>query len=269
MELTGRDIHEKQFHDAWRGYNQSEVDDFLDKVAEAVDRLQRENDDLRQRMQELDQAVAASRDTEEMLKKTLITAQRAAEEAIANAKQHAAELVAEAEERAGRMDTEARERLGQAAEEARRKNAELERTASERRRDLDARIEKLHALEADVRQRLKAFFDQQLRALETLSPAEATRGGPPEAGRAQPPAARPAAQPADARPHATPSVQPAQTQPGQTQSPWGTDPSQGPPGGSAGSPTSPVFEVVETADAQESEEEKSRRGVRDLFFRNQ
>lgn len=54
MDLTPRSIQEKQFHDQWRGYNQAEVDDFLDRVAETLDRVQRENQDLRDRIQELD-----------------------------------------------------------------------------------------------------------------------------------------------------------------------------------------------------------------------
>ncbi len=54
MDLTARDIHEKQFHDAWRGYNQEEVDDFLDKVAEVVDLLQRENVAVLGRVRELE-----------------------------------------------------------------------------------------------------------------------------------------------------------------------------------------------------------------------
>ena len=38
MDVSARNIHEKQFHDAWRGYSQEEVDDFLDRVAETLDR---------------------------------------------------------------------------------------------------------------------------------------------------------------------------------------------------------------------------------------
>src|SRR3712207_4638561 len=99
MDLTARDIHEKQFHDSWRGYNQEEVDEFLDRIADVVDRLQRENSALHARITELDHAVATSRDTEEMLKKTLVTAQQAAEEAIASARAKAEALIQEAEER--------------------------------------------------------------------------------------------------------------------------------------------------------------------------
>lgn len=168
MDLSARDIHDKQFHDAWRGYNQEEVDDFLDRVAASLDRLQRENRALNDRIRELDQAVAASRDTEEMLKKTLVTAQRAAEEAIATAKAKAEQMIGEAEEKARR-----------AREEAARKNSELEQQHEARRRDLDREIERLRTFERDLRDKLKSFLETQQRNLEGLGSAEPPRVAPP------------------------------------------------------------------------------------------
>ena len=159
MELEASHIHEKQFHDAWRGYNQEEVDDFLDEVAEMVDRLQRENRSLRQRVAELDETVATSRNAEAMLKKTLVSAQQAAEEAIAVAKRKAEQLIREAEERAKR-----------AAEESSRRSAESEREHATRKRSLDADIERLRTFEGDLRARLKAFLEQQQRVLDELEP---------------------------------------------------------------------------------------------------
>ncbi|MGI8774314.1 MAG: DivIVA domain-containing protein [Actinomycetota bacterium] len=177
MELGARDVNEKQFNDAWRGYNQAEVDDFLDRVAEVLDRLQRENDALRNRMGELDQAVAASRNTEEMLKKTLVTAQRAAEEAIATAKSKAEQVIGEAEKRAA-----------QAEADASRRNVEAQRVHAERKRELDLQIDRLKAYETDLKQKLKGFLEQQLRSLDTLG-----SGAPPPS--VQRGSARPAAQP--------------------------------------------------------------------------
>lgn len=168
MDLTARDIHEKQFHDAWRGYNQEEVDDFLDRVAEVLDRVQRENAALQTRVNELDSAVAASRDTEEMLKKTLVSAQQAAEEAISTAKAKASDLITEAEERARRSIDEANERVQNAEAEARRKTLEAEREHERRRTELDANIERLQGLENELKNRIKGFLDQQAQALQGL-----------------------------------------------------------------------------------------------------
>jgi cell division initiation protein len=303
--MSARNIQEKQFHDQWRGYNQAEVDDFLDRVAETVDRLNRENADLHSRITELDQAVAASRDTEEMLKKTLVTAQRAAEEAIAKAKAKAEELVNDAEQRVRQTETEAQERMSTAEADANRRSSEAEaearrklteaegearrmlsdaeRDSDARRRELEEHISKLRSYEADIKQRLKAFLEQQGRALESLIEAPPPAVGPAPAAAASQPTAE------DFAPHhAEPEYETRETTP-----PWGAG------AGAFGGPQSPEYEaeesdeewgegdaadvsepraegdsVFEVPDDGEGEDDESgedvgRRGVRDLFFRHQ
>jgi cell division initiation protein len=168
MDLTAQHVLQKQFHDAWRGYNQEEVDDFLDRIAETLTRLERENAALHGRLRELDHMVETSRSTEEMLKKTLVTAQKAAEEAIATARTKAERLVAEAEERARRANDELKTRVATAEDEVRRKTAEVEREQEARKREMQASVDKLESFEGDIKRRLKAFLEQQLKALDAL-----------------------------------------------------------------------------------------------------
>ncbi len=176
MDVTSQEIQEKQFHDAWRGYRQEEVDDFLDQISEALDRALRENAALKERNHELGQAVATARDTEEMLKKTLVTAQRAAEEAIASAQAKADVIVADAEERAGRLGAELEERKHNADAEIESAMEAAEKENEQKRRELDGTIERLEAYEGELRLRLKTFLEQQLEALNVLSERKATRG---------------------------------------------------------------------------------------------
>jgi cell division initiation protein len=203
MEISAREIHEKQFHDAWRGYSQEEVDDFLDRVAESVDRLFRENVALHQRVKDLDQTVATGRETEDMLKKTLVTAQKAAEEAIAAARAKAEQLISEAEQRVAKANEEARVRMSSLEEDLRRKTLEADREHASHKRDLDTQIERLRAFEIELKQRLKTFLEQQLRSLDTLATdAKAARPSPGQ------PATQPGApqtHPTHQRLHATPS----------------------------------------------------------------
>jgi cell division initiation protein len=191
MELGPREIHEKQFHDAWRGYNQEEVDDFLDRVAEAVDRLCRENDSLRKRISDLDQVVAHARETESMLKKTLVSAQKAAEDSLTTAKTRAEKLITEAEERVKRANEEARERVKASEEEARervktateearervkaaeeeaqRKAAEAKEKHDVKTKQLDSSIERLVAYEAELKQNLRSFLKKSIKTLDELN----------------------------------------------------------------------------------------------------
>jgi DivIVA domain-containing protein len=64
MPLTPADVHNVAFSKppiGKRGYNEDEVDAFLDLVEAELTRLIEENTDLRQRVQELDQELAAAR----------------------------------------------------------------------------------------------------------------------------------------------------------------------------------------------------------------
>lgn len=218
MELTPRTIHEKQFRESFRGYKQAEVDDFLDRVAEALDRVQRENEQLHERIRELDQQMAASREAEEMLKKTLVTAQHAAEEAIAKAKAKAAELISEAEERVRNSEaeaqdliseaqermrlseTEAQERIRTADAESRRKAEQSERDVADRTRRLDERIQQLKSFEGETKRRLRAFFEQQVAALDALAEPETPSSHP-----ARPPQPQPQFGGTSPRLHASPA----------------------------------------------------------------
>lgn len=172
MELGADDIQEQQFHDAWRGYNQEEVDDFLDRVAEVLEHSQRENVALNKRVGELEQAVATSRETEEMLKTTLVSAQQAAEEAKAKARAQAEMMVKEAEAHARRTTEESRERKASSEADIRRRIQDTEREHQARRRELDASIDRLREFETELKQRLKTFLTQQAKALDTLTEKE-------------------------------------------------------------------------------------------------
>ena len=170
--ITAREINEKQFHDAWRGYNQEEVDDFLDRIAEAIDALARENEALKERVAELDQKIESSKGSEEMLKKTLDSAQVAAQEAITTARAKAEEIVREAEERAGRARDELRSRVENAEQEVRRRTEEIEREQEARRREIQESVDQLQAFETDLKRKLHSFLQQQSAALEVLQAKE-------------------------------------------------------------------------------------------------
>ena len=278
MDLTARDIHEKQFHDAWRGYNQEEVDDFLDRVAEVLDRVQRENAALQTRVNELDSAVSASRDTEEMLKKTLVSAQQAAEEAISTAKAKASDLITEAEDRARRSIEEANERVENAEAEARRKTLEAEREHERRRAELDANIDRLQGLENELKNRIKGFLDQQaqaLQGLEIVGPPPAILG--PSGGRAPEGEGTPAeAEPATSESPADPEPAPASGEGPDADQSSGPAPHANGSGLVDDTTAGEAARVVTLPDAisngaggARAEAGHSRRGVKGIFFRDE
>jgi len=188
MELTTQDVQEQQFHDAWRGYSQEEVDDFLDHVAETVERLTRENEALRARLNELDEAVGSAKATEEMLKQTLMTAQQTAEQSVAEAREQAEKLMAEAEQRVQNAEEEVRRRVEEAEEQRRRRTEEIEDRFEVQKSELSSSLERLQAFEGDIKRRLRAFLEQQLEALGSLGdgPTPTGVGGSPTESEAAP-----------------------------------------------------------------------------------
>jgi cell division initiation protein len=97
MKLTPLDIHHKEFRRSLRGYDDKEVDDFLDSVADEFERLFKENIDLSERMEVANQKVRTYQDMETTLHNTLLAAQRSAEEIVASAREEATALLRDAE----------------------------------------------------------------------------------------------------------------------------------------------------------------------------
>lgn len=100
MKLTPLDIHHKEFRRSIRGYDDKEVDDFLDAVADEFERLFKENIDLSERMEAASEKVRTYQQMETTLHNTLVAAQRSAEEIVATAREEAATILRDAEVKA-------------------------------------------------------------------------------------------------------------------------------------------------------------------------
>src|SRR5512139_1248974 len=85
MKLTPMDIHHKEFRVALRGYNQEEVDAFLDEVADEFERLFKENIDLSEKLEASNEKVRGYVEMEKTLHSTMLAAQQSAEETKAKA----------------------------------------------------------------------------------------------------------------------------------------------------------------------------------------
>lgn len=92
MKLTPLDIHHKEFSKSLRGYNEVEVDEFLDQVADELERLFKENIELSERIEAAEEKVRSYQEMERTLNNTLLAAQKSADDIIAKAK-HEAEVV--------------------------------------------------------------------------------------------------------------------------------------------------------------------------------
>lgn len=102
--ITSEDVRRVTFEKSMRGYRCDDVDDYLKQVAESMEALSAQNDDLQKKLVVLAQRIDQYRAEEDTLRTTMINAQRLGENVIREAKQKAAEII-----RAANMKAEDRE----------------------------------------------------------------------------------------------------------------------------------------------------------------
>jgi cell division initiation protein len=117
MRLTPLDIHNKEFGRSLRGYNEDDVNEFLDRVIKDYEGLIRENRNLEEKVVTLEERLTHFQNIEESLSKSIIVAQETAEEVKANARKEAQLIVKEAEKNADRIVNESLTKSRRAAME--------------------------------------------------------------------------------------------------------------------------------------------------------
>ncbi|HHY74544.1 MAG TPA: DivIVA domain-containing protein [Bacillus bacterium] len=107
MSLTPLDIHNKEFSRGFRGYDEDEVNEFLDQVIKDYELIIREKKELEEKVKNVTERLTHFSNIEETLNKSIIVAQEAAEEVKRNAQTEAKLIVKEAEKNADRIINEA------------------------------------------------------------------------------------------------------------------------------------------------------------------
>jgi cell division initiation protein len=192
--LTPLEIHKKEFRRAFRGYSEEEVDAFLDRVVQDYERLYRENQELQERLQKTEGSIAQYRELEEVIKNTLVMAQKNAQELEANAAREAELIVREARTQAETILRDAQSRAERLVREAEEQARNTLRATEERARELTAAaearvqaiLEEYRHLETQARvfrARFESFLEAQLKLLREGGP-----GGFPEVEKGPPPA---------------------------------------------------------------------------------
>lgn len=97
MPLTPLDIHNKEFNRGFRGYDEDEVNEFLDQVIKDYELVMRDKKELEGRVSELTDRLGHFTNIEETLNKSILIAQEAAEDVKRNAEKEAKLIIKEAE----------------------------------------------------------------------------------------------------------------------------------------------------------------------------
>src|SRR5699024_4535084 len=115
--IASEDVRRVTFERAMRGYRCEDVDDYLKQVADSMDTLSAEHDDLQKKLVVLAQRIDQYRAEEDTLRTTMINAQRLGENVIKEAKQKAAEIIRAATIRAEDREQHARDEVELAKQE--------------------------------------------------------------------------------------------------------------------------------------------------------
>ncbi|AUJ26758.1 MULTISPECIES: DivIVA domain-containing protein [Virgibacillus] len=145
MPLTPLDIHNKEFTKKWKGYDEDEVNEFLDQVIKDYEMVIREKNDLQEQVNQLNQKIGHFTNIEETLNKSILIAQETAEELKGNASKESKLIIKEAEKNADRIINEA--------------------LTKSRRISMD--VEELKKQAKVFRTRLKMLVEAQLDMIET------------------------------------------------------------------------------------------------------
>ena len=110
MKITPQDIHRQEFTRSMRGYAVEEVDAFLQRTADELERVLNDNTKLRDTVKTLEGQIAEYRRMEKNLERTLVTAQDAADKMAEAAEQKRESIVRQAEVRAEEIVAESQRR---------------------------------------------------------------------------------------------------------------------------------------------------------------
>lgn len=202
MALTPEDVVNKRFQATKfrEGYDQDEVDDFLDEVVVELRRLNQENEELRQRLAAAEARGAESRNapapapaapapatayaepaappptvavpTQQATPQSEIDEQTSTTNLLQLARRLHEEHVREGVEKRDALIAEGHATAARVVAEAEAKSRAQMNILDQERIALEKRVDELRVFERDYRQKLKSYIEGQLRELDTASPVQ-------------------------------------------------------------------------------------------------
>ena len=178
MDVTSQALRDIEIKEVRRGYDCDAVDDLLEQAAATIDGLERRLAVAEQHAKDSEEQGSNARASEDMLQRTLLLAQRAAEDAVAEATATAAAITTAADSQARATILEA---TSTAQREANAQRLALEtevRDLTSRRSALSSDVDALERFEADYRERLRRTIAADLDSLAVSREAVAPSARP-------------------------------------------------------------------------------------------
>lgn len=109
MKLTPLEIQKKEFRKSFRGYNEDEVTEYLNKISKDYEELYRENREFEEKIGFLNERLKDYKNMEQTLKDAILMAQKTAEEVKNNAQKEKQLIIEQAVAKAAKIIDEAKQ----------------------------------------------------------------------------------------------------------------------------------------------------------------
>lgn len=156
MTLSPLDIHNKEFNVKLRGYDQDQVNDFLDKIIKDYEITLKENENLTEEVKTSNEKLEYFNDLKDSLNQSIIVAQEAADRVKVNAKRES-EIINKESQKQGH----------DIIDEANEKAKHIIDMASEKAKKLAVETDDLKKQARIFRQRLKVMMESQLEVVKS------------------------------------------------------------------------------------------------------
>lgn len=167
MALTPLDIQNKVFSTKMRGYNQDEVDDFLDQVTKDYEDSIQKVRELEKSLKHAEEKLQYFNELKDALNQSIIVAQDTADKVKSSATKESEVIVTSAENTANEMVSNAERRSNALITAAEDKASEILTEATDRARQLAAETDDLKKKTRVFHQRLNLMLETQLEQVKS------------------------------------------------------------------------------------------------------
>jgi DivIVA domain-containing protein len=184
MDVTPQELRDVEIREAWRGYHRDDVDELLERAAATIEHLDEQTHQAQARAAQAPtpppvrtpavtpppvaptpERRVPSVDTD-VIQRTLVLAQKAADEAVSEAKATAQQMVRDSETKAQQVVSEAENSARRIADTERRRLEDEIAQLTAARDTLNADVDALERFEAEYRSRVREAIHSELAALD-------------------------------------------------------------------------------------------------------
>lgn len=166
MRLTSMDINNKEFKKVLRGYDQDEVDEFLDKIGDSYEEVYKENSALKEKVAILNEKIDHYLKIEDTIQNTLLLAQNAAEQAKQSAKKEAELVVRNANDTAQRIIDKANSEVLRISDDYETIKQEFIKFRAKYRNFINTQLDMFNDLEMDFEKNYNIINTEQVKEKE-------------------------------------------------------------------------------------------------------